>query len=122
MVFSHLKTWLILACAVALAGCAAPPETRLAGLTRKAGDRIATVNPSLVMFGGELQEHALNRGTYPGWEVSRNDPQAGGDDIQPYQPHHLVEIRHREHLGTINGRPREFSSTITRTFRMQRGH
>lgn len=48
---------------------------------------------------------------HPGWEYARNDPPQR--DIR--LPHHIVEIRHNETLRTINGRPREYTTTRSRS-------
>lgn len=46
-----------------------------------------------------------------GWEYYRNDP-AWRDPAISYE---IAEIRHRESLRTINGRPREYTTTRSRS-------
>jgi hypothetical protein len=100
--------------AMALGGCARAAATAHWPAAPAAGDRVTPglVVPSpllLTMAGDEMDraewEHARN-------EVSRRlEPPAGAAERT------WLEVRQREHLRTINGRPGEFTSTITRSIR-----
>ncbi len=104
----------ILPAALALASCAAPPS---AGSMSDASPD--DVHPALISVGGELQEIALRRGPEPSWEQFRNDAAEADPNAPLHAPRIFLEVRHHEHLSTINGRPREFTSTRTRSIRRE---
>ena len=102
------RVWPILALGL-LAGCTctAPVE-----------ERMTFVSPTLVM--PSLMLHQLS-GPEPwpadqrAWEFSRNDIGAGAASTPAYTPFEVVEIRMYDRRRTSNGRPRDFSTTRTRT-------
>jgi hypothetical protein len=54
------------------------------------------------------------------WLAARNDEQLGSLPDNGIDGLEVFEVRHREHLRIINGRPREFSTTLTRTLKRGR--
>jgi hypothetical protein len=55
---------------------------------------------------------------WAGWESSRNDPPLRAQVTPDHSWASFIEVRHREHLRTSGGRPREH--TVTRTQTIQR--
>src|SRR5690606_17127964 len=87
------------------------------------GEEASAAVSALVMPTPELRELAAHRGRsgYPQavhdphqWEFSRNDRQMGRSPYAVADWQYL-EVRHREHLRTINGKPREYSTTSRRS-------
>ncbi len=103
----------------AVAGCAASPGPAVFA-PKHAPARLASRSPSLVLPARLLLEfsgpHAwpVDEGA---WEFGRNDRAPIAAPSPAYAPLEWVEIRTRDHLRTTNGRPREFSTTRTRTRR-----
>ncbi len=97
-------------------GCASRPQT--SGLDR---EQIGYLSPSLVMPGLALQDDAADASVRSAgrryWEYARNDARLGAGDTPPYGRMSWVEIRTRESLQIVNGRPREFSTILIRTGR-----
>jgi hypothetical protein len=94
---------------LAVVGCTGAP----AGV-----DRVAPISPSLVMPAAALIGPAASGEWLPDtvrWEYSRNDAVLATTPIPPVREPAWVEIRTRDHQRTINGRPREFSTTWIRT-------
>ncbi|MHC4107772.1 MAG: hypothetical protein ACYSXF_11135 [Planctomycetota bacterium] len=92
----------------------------LAGCTSAPVERVTFVSPSLVMPSLTLQQLS---GPEPwpadqrAWEFGRNDVGAGAASTPAYAPFEVVEIRTHDRRRTSDGRPREFSTTRTRTIR-----
>ena len=92
----------------------------LAGCTSAPVERMTFVSPTLVMPSFTL--HQL-KGPQPwpadhrAWEFGRNDVRAGAVPTPAYASFEAVEIRTYDRRQTSNGRPREFSTTRTRTIR-----
>jgi hypothetical protein len=58
--------------------------------------------------------------TQPGtWEYGRNDARLSVGRVPMQRWHEWAEIRNRDHTRTINGRPREFSTTFVRTYSLR---
>jgi len=55
-------------------------------------------------------------GDSAGWEFSRNDGPIGGQELPRDTSYRVVETRQWEVLGTINGRPRDYSYTRIRSY------
>ncbi len=92
----------------------------LAGCTSAPVERMTFVSPTLVMPG--LTLHQLSGpqrwpADHRAWEFGRNDVGAGTAPTPAYAPFEVVEIRTYDSRRTSNGRPREFSTTRTRTIR-----
>ncbi len=119
-----MKRYLVLlvlsaAAAGALAGCAASPVATV--FARKhAPARLTSRSPSLVFPAPPLLAFS-GPDAWPvdeaAWEFGRNDRAPIAAPSPAYAPLEWVEIRTRDHLRTTNGRPREFSTTRTRTRR-----
>lgn len=107
---------LVVVFAVAAGGCA---TTRWGG--SHAG---GPISPGLVLPPSAVRDLATAAGQqWPGdgreWEFRRNDaPQAARSTPAYYEPA-WVEIRTYERLRTSNGRPREHSTTHTRSHRLR---
>lgn len=97
----------------ALAGCQTTPTVHRQAAQ---GPQQPTVHYGLVM----PSEAMVLLGQYGdldhGWEASRNDPPSYREAVPDYSDRAVVELRHREHLRTSNGRPREYTSTTTRVW------
>ena len=79
---------------------------------------ISLISPSLVLPAAALRGPAASGDWLPEadrWEYSRNDAVLATSPIPPLREPAWVEIRTRDHLRTINGRPRDFSTTWIRT-------
>ncbi len=90
-------------------GCAAPPSIGSAS-----SHQYDTVRALITTDEDRTTLHASSGS---GWEQSRADAQPADDQIAEYGDWAHVEIRTRENLRTINGRPGEFSSSSTRIIR-----
>lgn len=102
--------FLLAACSVAtVAGCATSPSMQSAS-----SHQYETVR-SLVTT--DEDRTTLHASSGNGWEQSRADAKPADDRIAEYGDWAHVEIRTREQLRTINGRPGEFSSSSTRVIR-----
>jgi len=101
---------------VAAGGCATTPW----GGSHAGGP----ISPGLVLPPSAVRDLAAAAGQqWPGdgreWEFRRNDaPQAARSTPAYYEPA-WVEIRTYERLRTSNGRPREHSTTHTRSHRLR---
>lgn len=69
--------------------------------------------PSLVMRSPAMQMIADDDTI--GWEARRNDTPSIVESTPEHRDLRWMEVRHREHLRTINGRPGEFSASSTKT-------
>lgn len=96
----------------ALGGCASNQPLR-AGSAPPEAVRSALVLPGEPMVAVTRRCEAMERG----WEYSRNDPPPERAQIPQFSEFLYLEQRHIEHLRTTNARPREHSSTTTRTIR-----
>lgn len=94
---------LILACAI---GCAVLTGCATSGPRQEPSYFAGQVSGALV----------TSANWHVGWEYDRNDPPER--DIR--LPHYVVEVRHRETLRTINGRPREYTTTRSRSIHWRR--
>ena len=92
---------LTISAAALIGGCASEQRMPHATLSYD------SVNPSLV-----TSRHASPLG----WEDARND----GRVQEPVMAHEITVIRHRETLRTINGRPREYTTTRSHSLRWHR--
>lgn len=107
---------LVVVSAVAAGGCATTPWEGAAAS--------GPISPGLVLPPSAVRDLALAAGQqWPGdgreWEYRRNDaPQAARSAPAYYEPA-WVEIRTHERLRTSNGRPREYSTTHTRSHRLR---
>lgn len=111
-----LKNGVILCLAAGLMavtiGCASTSTTMRAG--SDADFRGGTM-PSLVTT--DQQRTTLDATRSRGWEQSRADARAARERVPEYADVSFIEVRSREQLRTVNGRPQEFSSTSTRIIR-----
>ena len=107
---------LVVVFAVAAGGCATTPW----GGSHAGGP----ISPGLVLPPSAVRDLAAAAGQqWPGdgreWEFRRNDaPQAARSTPAYYEPA-WVETRTYERLRTSNGRPREHSTTHTRSHRLR---
>lgn len=108
----------LLVAAMGVTGCASAPSTQPARLS-------VISSPQLVMSGFEQTEIALHAAddahAYAMHEMlgQRNDERLGalpGDRVASVE---YLEVRQREYLRTVNGRPRDFS--MTRSTSIKRG-
>ncbi len=103
----------------AVVGCAASPGA-VVFAPKHAPARLSSRSPSLVLPAPRLLEFSgpdawpVDEGA---WEFGRNDWAPTAAPSPAYAPLEWVEIRTRDRLRTNNGRPREFSTTHTRTRR-----
>ena len=90
-----------------------------AGDTSIAVDRVGPISPSLVMPAWPLRGPAASSADWPQdadrWEHARNDAAMATAQVLPLRQPAWVEIDTRDYLRTTNGRPREFSTTRTRS-------
>lgn len=81
--------------------------------------RAAGVSPNLVMPAAALRGPASSGIDWPPgpghWEYSRNDAALATAPISPIRQSVWAQVRTRDRLSTVNGRPREFSTTWIRT-------
>lgn len=112
----------LIAAALLLSGCASDPSPR--GTMQ--GHSNESARSGLVLPGAPLVtmqrsaidgERPTSGATGRGWENRRNDPPRDRAGIPQYAEFIYLEQRHIEHLRTTNTRPREHSSTTTRTIR-----
>lgn len=89
---------ILVAFTVMLGGCASD------SLQRRAYDGYENVSPSLV---------TSSLSGVHGWEASRNDPPMR----LPAMHYDVTEIRHWETLRTTDARPREYTTTRSRSIR-----
>ena len=92
------------------------------GCTTVSGPPVAAggPSPSLVMPGtllrggvtGDAKEWPVDNRD---WEYGRNDEVMSVRPTPPYRDAAWAEIRTRDHTRTVNGRPREFSTTFVRS-------
>ncbi len=102
-----------------LGGCAASPDA-VVFAPRDAPGRLASRSPGLVLLAPRFLEFSGQQ-AWPvdegAWEFGRNDRRPIAAPSPAYAPLEWVEIRTRDRLRTTNGRPREFSTTHTRSRR-----
>jgi len=104
-----IPVMLLLAICVIAAGCAST-TTATDSRPMEPGH-----NPSLVLPTDSMIELAAADQSEM-WELSRNDPQMGGQSLPRDAAYRVVETRQWEVLGTSNGRPRDYSYTRIRTY------
>jgi len=107
---------LVVVFAVAAGGCATTPW----GGSHAGGP----ISPGLVLPPSAVRDLAAAAGQqWPGdgreWEFRRNDPPQAARSTPAYYEPAWVEIRTYERLRTSNGRPREHSTTHTRSHRLR---
>ncbi len=107
---------LVVVCVVAAGGCATTPWGGAA-----AG---GPISPGLVLPPSAVRDLAMAAGQqWPGdgreWEYRRNDAPRAARSVPAYYEPAWVEIRTHERLRTSNGRPREYSTTHTRSRRLR---
>ncbi len=107
---------LVVVCAVAAGGCATTPW----GASPTGGP----ISPGLVLPPSVVRDLAIAAGQqWPGdgraWEYRRNDAPQAARSVPAYYEPGWVEIRTNERLRTSNGRPREHSTTHTRSHRLR---
>ena len=73
------------------------------------------VSPGLVMPSAALRGDGIWPVTAAAWEYGRNDAILNVGATPPIQQRRVVVIKSRDRLFTNNGRPREFSTTFTRS-------
>jgi hypothetical protein len=95
-----------------VAGCASKQSAM------RGSDDWSSHHASLVLPSEPMLELASAEDSV-GWEWSRNDPNMGSQSLPRDTAYRVVETRQWEVLGTINGRPRDYSYTRTRTYRRE---
>ena len=73
------------------------------------------VSPGLVMPSAALRGDGIWPVEASAWEYGRNDAILSVGATPPIRRRQVALIKTRDHLRTSNGRPREFSTTFTRT-------
>ncbi len=75
----------------------------------------STITPWLVLGGPGLGGAAERPGDRSAPEYGRNDVRMNADAVPPARRYEAAVIQTRDEQRTTNGRPREFSTTFTRT-------
>ena len=112
---SFLRASIVPAVMAACAGgCQCAPEYRT---EIDSPSSSALVMPSFEMTAMSDDREDEWRGGFDQWFAMRNDDALGSPPVQNAAEVQWLEIRQRDFLRTINGRPREFSTTYTTTIR-----
>jgi hypothetical protein len=96
------------------AGCAARPRAERVYLGDPPAATLVLPGEAILELDARrpLDDESLAAET---WMFSRNDDRLGSPTAM--MAIELLEVRHRDYQRTINGRPREFSTTFTTTIR-----
>lgn len=98
----------LLICSAAALGCARASHQNYPA---------TSVNSALLFAGDPLADESFTQPAEGDWVLSRNDERLGSLAAAEIPVLNILEVRQRDFLRTINGRPREYSTTLTSSVR-----